>query len=211
MSNLWFVPQKFNVTHVLDRLDSLVLHSKSSTQSSYCSHARNGLGMTRRSDRALILVNLMLTPVRRIHLPVVISLKLVQHRLRQPLSSQDVLLDPIGSHRADLILHVRARRHGEDVVELLERALFGLGQPEEDHEEGEGVEGGVESECTYGKRRISTMRLTESKDTVGLPCGFNALSMSGNVRDSTAAQKLLVATAHDMPTSRCESGKTSAE
>jgi len=35
--------------------------------------------------------------------------------------------------------------------------------------------------------------------------------MRGKVIDSTAAQKRHVATAHDMPTSRCDSGKTSAE
>lgn len=36
----------------------------------------------------------------------------------------------------------------EDVVELLERALLGLGYPEEDHYEGEHIETGVEPKDT---------------------------------------------------------------
>ena len=38
-----------------------------------------------------------------------------------------------------------------------------------------------------------------------------AASWRGKVSETTVAQKLLVATAQDMPTSLCESGKTSAE
>lgn len=35
--------------------------------------------------------------------------------------------------------------------------------------------------------------------------------MRGKVKESAVAQKLLVATAHDMPISLCDNGKTSAE
>ena len=169
------------------------------------------------SNRTLILMHLLPPPIpiRALHLILIIRLKLIQHRLRQSLSSQNMLLDPVRRHGADLVVHMRARGDGEDVVEFLERALFRFGQPEEDHEEGERVEGGVEPECTYRGENVSKgfveARRWRWGGWIGLPCGFNALSMSGNVRDSTAAQKLLVATAQLIPTSRCERGKTSAE
>ena len=88
-------------------------------------------------------------PIRALHLILIIRLELIQHRLCQSLSSQNMLLDPVRRHGADLVVHMRARGDGEDVVEFLERALFRFGQPEEDHEEGQGVEARVESECTY--------------------------------------------------------------
>ena len=57
--------------------------------------------------------------------------QLVQDRLRQALTTEDVGLEPPWQVLSDLVTHVGARRDGEDVVELLERALLGLGQPEE--------------------------------------------------------------------------------
>lgn len=57
--------------------------------------------------------------------------QLVQDRLRQALATEDVGLEPPRQVLVDLVAHVGARRDGKDVVELLERSLLGLGQPEE--------------------------------------------------------------------------------
>lgn len=61
--------------------------------------------------------------------------KLVQ-RLQLNVPAEDVALDPKGQRLADLVVHVNTSRHGKDVVELLEGALLGLGDPEEDHDQG---------------------------------------------------------------------------
>ena len=59
---------------------------------------------------------------------------------------------------------MRARRHGKDVVELLERALLRLGQPEEDHPEGGEVERGVEAKGTLGPEGAEHARQRQRQD-----------------------------------------------
>ena len=59
---------------------------------------------------------------------------------------------------------MRARRHGKDVVELLERALLRLGQPEEDHPEGGEVERGVEAKGTLGPKGAEHARQRQRQD-----------------------------------------------
>lgn len=57
--------------------------------------------------------------------------ELVQGRFRETLLAEDIRLEPPRQVLADLVSHVSARRHGEDVVELFERTLLGLRQPQE--------------------------------------------------------------------------------
>ena len=59
-------------------------------------------------------------------------------------------LDEIRERLGDLVGHVFPGRHGEDVVQLLQGALFGLGDPEEDHDQRGQVEAGVEAEGADG-------------------------------------------------------------
>ena len=63
---------------------------------------------------------------------------------------QHVALDPVRDGLGELVLDEAARGHGEDVVELLERALLGLRHEQEDHDEGQHVEAGVEAEDADG-------------------------------------------------------------
>ena len=55
-------------------------------------------------------------------------------------------------------MHMRARRDGEDVIEFLERPLFGLGNPEKDHDEGGDVEESVKTECALRFQRGEHLR-----------------------------------------------------
>ena len=64
--------------------------------------------------------------------------------------AQDVVLPPPGQPRAGLVGDEFLERHGEDVVELLERALLGLGHEEEDHHEGHDVQA-AEKEALVGR------------------------------------------------------------
>lgn len=59
-------------------------------------------------------------------------------------------LEEVRERLGDVIFSMLTRRHGENIVELLERALLGLGYEEEDHDEGRHVQEGVETE---GPRR----------------------------------------------------------
>lgn len=79
------------------------------------------------------------------------SVKAPQRRAWSNLAPEDVGLDPPRQHLAGLVGHELACRDGEDVVELLERALLGLGHEEEDHDEGDEVEAGVEAEGAGGR------------------------------------------------------------
>ena len=52
--------------------------------------------------------------------------KLVQLRLRETLTAEDVSLEPPGQVLSSLVFHVSACGHGEDVIELLERSLLSV-------------------------------------------------------------------------------------
>jgi hypothetical protein len=58
-------------------------------------------------------------------------IELVQDGLREALPAEDIRLEPPRQVLADLVFHVGACRHSEDVVELFERTLLSLGQPQE--------------------------------------------------------------------------------
>ncbi len=83
--------------------------------------------------------------VPRLHL-----FELVQLWLLQTLPPEDVPLEKVRRRLRDLVLHMRTGRHGKDVIQLLECALLGLGQPKENHPEGEKVETGVEAKGALG-------------------------------------------------------------
>jgi hypothetical protein len=75
--------------------------------------------------------------------------KMIQ-RLERHIPAQDVPIEPVRQRRADLVAHVPTRRHGKDVIQLFERALLGLGHPQEYHHQRRHVEPSVEPE---GARR----------------------------------------------------------
>lgn len=79
-------------------------------------------------------------------LPPPRPIEMIQLRLHLPLPPQHPPPKPPRKLLRPLELCVRARRHAENVVQLFERALFGLVQEEEDEEEGDDVEAGVEAE-----------------------------------------------------------------
>lgn len=62
------------------------------------------------------------------------------------LALQDPPFEPVWKCLGELIMHVRARRDGKDIVEFLEGPLLGFRHPEEDHDEGGDVEESVEAE-----------------------------------------------------------------
>jgi len=62
---------------------------------------------------------------------VLLVAELVQLGLDQALAAQHVRLEPPWEVLAGLVLHVRARRDGKDVIEFLEGALLGFRKPEE--------------------------------------------------------------------------------
>jgi len=66
------------------------------------------------------------------------------------LVEEDPALDEVWERLGDLVAHVGAGGDGEDVVEFLKRALLGLGNPEEDHDEGDDVGAGVEAKDAGG-------------------------------------------------------------
>ncbi len=78
------------------------------------------------------------------------AIEVVQRLQRRALVAHDVPLDEVRQGLGKLVAHVLARRHGEDVVQLLERALLGLGDPEEDHDQRRHVQAGVEAERADG-------------------------------------------------------------
>lgn len=71
--------------------------------------------------------------------------KLIQLRTLRALSKQHIALNPPGRDGKELIAHVRACRHREDIIQLLERALLRLGHPQEDHHQRAHVQAGVEA------------------------------------------------------------------
>lgn len=63
-------------------------------------------------------------------------------------AEEDPSLDEVWKGLVDLVVHVRAGRDGEDVVQLFQGALFGLRDPEEYHDQGHYVSSRVEAEDT---------------------------------------------------------------
>lgn len=76
------------------------------------------------------------------------ALELVERSESRILAEEHPSLEPPGQRGADLVFGKRANGDGEDVIELFERAFLGLGNPEEDHDEGEHVHSGVEAKCS---------------------------------------------------------------
>lgn len=50
-------------------------------------------------------------------------------------TTENIAVDPPRKDLEDLIVHVLSGRHGEDIVELFQSALLGLGNEEEDHDQ----------------------------------------------------------------------------
>jgi hypothetical protein len=58
-------------------------------------------------------------------------------------------LDPVRQERAPLVADVPGGGNGEDVVQFFERALFSLGEEEEDHDDRDDVQAGVEAKGCF--------------------------------------------------------------
>lgn len=80
-----------------------------------------------------------------------ISVKLIQRRTRSVLVEKHPALEPPRQRGADLVTGKGAHGDGEDVVEFFEGALFGLGDPEEDHDESEDVHATVREKSKVNK------------------------------------------------------------
>ena len=77
---------------------------------------------------------------------VVIVIEFVQ-RLQHDIAAHDVLVEEPRQRLGDLVVHVSACGHSEDVVQLLERALLRLRNPEEDHHKRDDIKTSIEAEC----------------------------------------------------------------
>jgi hypothetical protein len=84
--------------------------------------------------------------------PVLITVKVVKRLKLRALAEENPALEPVGHGLGELILDEGGHWHGEDVVELLERALLCLRQEEEDEDEAEHVEPCVQTEDALSRR-----------------------------------------------------------
>lgn len=89
---------------------------------------------------------------------------MVESRLDETLAAQHVLLEPVRRDLGDLVVLVGAGGHGKDVIQFLEGALLRLGQPQKDHDEGDGVEAGVEAERALGGHGLEHAREGQGQD-----------------------------------------------
>lgn len=64
------------------------------------------------------------------------------------LAAEYVTSDPPWKDLSELVSGVGASRHTEDVVELLEGSLLGLGQEQEDQNKGNDIQSSIEAEST---------------------------------------------------------------
>ncbi len=74
------------------------------------------------------------------------SIKRVQRFKNRIFAHEHPAVDEIWERFGDLVVHMRARGHREDVVQLFQRALLGFWHPEEDHYQGDDVGPSVETE-----------------------------------------------------------------
>jgi hypothetical protein len=74
-----------------------------------------------------------------------VTVKVVQRLELSRAVALDVAGDPVRQRLRELVAYESAGRNGEDVVELLKRALLGLRHKQEDHAECDDVEAAVET------------------------------------------------------------------
>ena len=91
-------------------------------------------------------------------------IELIQRLQPGALLEQDIALHPIRQRLRKLIAHMGPSRHRKHVIELLEGALLGLGDPEEDHDEGGEVQAGVEAEGADGVEGAEEAREGDAED-----------------------------------------------
>lgn len=92
------------------------------------------------------------------------AIEVVQRLQRRALVAHDVPLHEVRQGLGKLVAHVLARRHREDVVQLLEGALLRLGDPEEDHDQRGHVQAGVEAERAHGVEGEQQARERDGED-----------------------------------------------
>ena len=90
--------------------------------------------------------------------------KVVQLRLLAILAEEDPAMDPEGQGLGDHVVGMRAGGNTEDVVQLLERALLGLRQEQEDEDQRDDVQRGVEAEGARGRHGQQHPRERQRQD-----------------------------------------------
>lgn len=143
------------------------------------------------------------------------ALELVERLQLGAALPEHVALDPPGEPGTQVVGSVTASGYTKNIIELLEGALLGLGEAEEDDKEGDDVQTSVEAESCKGllaKRDCGEGDTSElQSDCLNVPpVGVKALSMTGKVRPRMLPTVLFQATQKATPISRCERGKHSA-
>ena len=136
------------------------------------------------------------------------ALVLVQRRERLDLHAEHVFFDVV-RERLDLVRGVDVRRHGEHLVELLERERLRLGHEEQDEHEPDRVPRGVPPEGALCGEGAEEGREGDRDDEVAaresVSLCVEGLEGEGTYKNQrTAVEK-------DMPTARTLSGYASAE
>lgn len=88
-------------------------------------------------------------------------LEVVERLLGGALLEEDVALEPPGDGSVELVAAELLDGDGEDPVKFLKSALLGLGDEEEDHEEGDSVESSIETEGTLRDELVMKLLLRE--------------------------------------------------
>lgn len=92
------------------------------------------------------------------------GLKVVQWLLLGSAVKEDPALEPVRESDAELVAGKLADGNSKDPVEFFEGALLGLGDPEEDHDKGDGVETSVQSKGAHGLETVEDEGEGGSKD-----------------------------------------------
>lgn len=92
------------------------------------------------------------------------GLKVVQGLLLGSAVKEDPALEPVRESDAELVAGKLADGNGKDPVEFLEGALLCLGDPEEDHDECDGVETCVQTKGAHGLQTVEDEGEGGSKD-----------------------------------------------
>lgn len=95
---------------------------------------------------------------------VVVIVKGVEFGANCILALEDVSPDPPWKHLGKLVFGVCTGGHRKDVVQLLQRALFGLREEEEDHDKGEEVKPRIEAKCALRLESPKHIRERERQD-----------------------------------------------
>lgn len=124
---------------------------------------------------------------------VLVGVEVVELWFDESLAAQHVLLEPIWRNLGDLVVLVRARGHGEDIVQFFEGSLFRLGEPQKDHDKGNRVQSGVESKRPLWRHGLEHSRECQGQyrgpEVVGRHCPRHAYLTVGQREDFCRIRK----------------------